>query len=167
MRGCPANLTPLYLARRHRASASTRRARKGADTYISDPAKPVTYRARPNLSPWANGSTWRFWLVDDQRFADARPDVLSYTSAPLTQPLQACRHAARAPRRLDQRHRQRLDRQADRRLPRPISAKAGAWRLRAGDRDGRDARPLPQRPFQPATGHRRTSRSPTNSRCRA
>jgi putative CocE/NonD family hydrolase len=47
----------------------------------------VTYRARPNLSPWASGSTWRFWLADDQRFAEGRPDVLSYTSAPLTQPL--------------------------------------------------------------------------------
>ncbi len=86
MKGCPANLTPLYLAADSRLSFDVP-SRKGADTYISDPAKPVTYRARPNLSPWANGSTWRFWLVDDQRFADARPDVLSYTSTPLTQPL--------------------------------------------------------------------------------
>ena len=39
---------------------------------------------RPNLSPWAHGSTWRYWLVDDQRFAEARPDVLTYASAPLT-----------------------------------------------------------------------------------
>ena len=54
---------------------------------ISDPARPVTYRQRPNLSPWAQGSTWRTWLVDDQRFAEARPDVLSYESEPLTQPL--------------------------------------------------------------------------------
>jgi putative CocE/NonD family hydrolase len=86
MKGCPANLTPVYLAA-HSLLSFDAPARKGADTYISDPAKPVTYRARPNLSPWANGSTWRFWLVDDQRFADARPDVLGYTSAPLTQPL--------------------------------------------------------------------------------
>jgi putative CocE/NonD family hydrolase len=86
MRGCPANLTPLYPA-----PGATLRfdppAANGEDRYVSDPARPVTYRARPNLSPWAAGSTWRTWLVDDQRFADGRPDVLSYTSAPLTAPL--------------------------------------------------------------------------------
>ena len=50
--GCPANLTPLYLA--PGSAPRLRRARRHAsDAYISDPAKPVTYRARPNLSPWA------------------------------------------------------------------------------------------------------------------
>jgi putative CocE/NonD family hydrolase len=86
LRGCPANLTPLYLAPGNRVSFGAPGPR-GVDSYVSDPAKPVTYRARPNLSPWASGSTWRYWLVDDQRFAEARPDVLSYASAPLTQPL--------------------------------------------------------------------------------
>ncbi|MEP7131501.1 MAG: CocE/NonD family hydrolase [Sphingomicrobium sp.] len=86
MRGCPANLTPLYLAPGNRLGFEAPGSR-GFDTYVSDPAKPVTYRARPNLSPWASGSTWRYWLVDDQRFADGRPDVLTYSSAPLTQPL--------------------------------------------------------------------------------
>jgi uncharacterized protein len=86
MRACPVNLTPLYLAQDHRVSFGAPAAR-GFDTYLSDPAKPVTYRARPNISPWAPRSTWRYWLVDDQRFAEARPDVLSYASPPLTQPL--------------------------------------------------------------------------------
>jgi putative CocE/NonD family hydrolase len=86
MRGCPANLTPLFLAPRERLSFDPPAA-PGEDRYVSDPARPVTYRTRPNLSPWATGSTWRYWLVDDQRFADGRPDVLSYTSAPLRQPL--------------------------------------------------------------------------------
>ncbi len=86
MTGCPANLTSLYLAPNSRL-AFDKPAAQTSDAYISDPAKPVTYRARPNLSPWATGSTWRYWLVDDQRFADARPDVLSYSSEPLTQPL--------------------------------------------------------------------------------
>jgi hypothetical protein len=86
MRGCPANLTPLFLAAGDRLSF-TEPSTKGSSAYISDPARPVTYRARPNLSPWAQGSTWRTWLVDDQRFAEARPDVLTYTSEPLTQPL--------------------------------------------------------------------------------
>jgi putative CocE/NonD family hydrolase len=86
MRACPANLTPLHLAPNFRASFDAPAA-QGFDSYVSDPAKPVTYRARPNLSPWAPGSTWRYWLVDDQRFAEGRPDVLSYTSEPLTRPL--------------------------------------------------------------------------------
>ena len=85
-RACPANLTPLYLAPSGRAGFDAP-ASPGFDSYVSDPAKPVTYRQRPNLSPWATGSTWRQWLVDDQRFAEGRPDVLSYASAPLTEPL--------------------------------------------------------------------------------
>jgi putative CocE/NonD family hydrolase len=85
-RACPANLTPLYLAPGHRVSFNAPAAR-ASDAYISDPARPVTYRSRPNLSPWAQGSTWRTWLVDDQRFAEVRPDVLTYSSAPLTSPL--------------------------------------------------------------------------------
>jgi putative CocE/NonD family hydrolase len=85
-RGCPANLTPLYLAGDQGLSFQPPAAH-GADSYVSDPARPVTYRQRPNLSPWASGSTWRYWLEDDQRFAEARPDVLTYETAPLTQPL--------------------------------------------------------------------------------
>jgi len=54
---------------------------------VSDPAKPVPYRARPTLPSYAEGSTWGEWLVDDQRFADGRPDVLSFETEPLTAPL--------------------------------------------------------------------------------
>jgi putative CocE/NonD family hydrolase len=86
MRACPANLTPLYLAPGNRVSF-TAPGVQAFDSYVSDPSRPVTYRARPNLSPWAQGSTWRQWLVDDQRFAEARPDVLTYAGAPLTEPL--------------------------------------------------------------------------------
>ena len=57
------------------------------DEYVSDPAKPVPYRPRPIRPTYAKDSTWRSWLVDDQRFADGRPDVLSYSTAPLTAPL--------------------------------------------------------------------------------
>jgi len=84
--GCPANLTPLYLAPGNRLGF-TAPPGEASDSYISDPARPVTYRARPNLPPFAPTSTWRQWLVDDQRFAEARPDVLSYSTAPLTAPL--------------------------------------------------------------------------------
>jgi putative CocE/NonD family hydrolase len=85
-RACPANLTPIYLAPNDQLGWTAPPAR-AFDSYVSDPAKPVTYRSRPNLSPWAQGSTWRTWLVDDQRFAAARPDVLAYSTAPLTAPL--------------------------------------------------------------------------------
>ncbi len=58
------------------------------DEYISDPAKPVPYRAsRPTLPVDARGSTWGEWLVDDQRNAASRPDVLVYQTAPLERPL--------------------------------------------------------------------------------
>ena len=46
------------------------------DEYVSDPAKPVTYRPRPIRPTYATDSTWRRWLVDDQRFASDRTDVL-------------------------------------------------------------------------------------------
>ena len=55
--------------------------------FVSDPAKPVPYRVRPVLSMYNTESTWNRWLVDDQRpFAD-RPDVLTFVSEPLTEPL--------------------------------------------------------------------------------
>jgi hypothetical protein len=59
----------------------------GYDEWVSDPAKPVTYRARPNQAPYVKGSTWHDWLVDDQRFAAGRPDVMVYTSDVLTKPV--------------------------------------------------------------------------------
>jgi putative CocE/NonD family hydrolase len=85
-RACPANLTPIYLAPNDRLSFDAPGA-QAFNSYISDPAKPVTYRARPNLPPYSPTSTWRQWLVDDQRFADARPDVLTYATGPLDKPL--------------------------------------------------------------------------------
>ena len=57
-RGCPANLTPLYLAP-GRAAGLRRAGAAASDSYVSDPAQPVTYRARPNLPPFAPNSTWR------------------------------------------------------------------------------------------------------------
>lgn len=58
------------------------------DEYISDPAKPIPYRMRPILpSFWHDDSTWRRWLVDDQRHASDRTDVLTFVSDVLTEPL--------------------------------------------------------------------------------
>jgi len=57
-------------------------AEAGFREYVSDPANPVPYRSRP-ISPTYPGGDWRTWEVADQRFADHRPDVLTYASAPL------------------------------------------------------------------------------------
>jgi putative CocE/NonD family hydrolase len=59
----------------------------GADEYVSDPAKPIPYRLRPIRPTYATGSTWRQWLVDDQRPFSDRTDVLTYETAPLTAPV--------------------------------------------------------------------------------
>jgi putative CocE/NonD family hydrolase len=49
------------------------------DTYISDPDNPVPYRPRPIRLD----SGWGTWLVEDQRFANHRPDVLTWVTEPL------------------------------------------------------------------------------------
>ena len=57
------------------------------DSYVSDPAHPVPYRQRP-VEPTYNpadqgGSRWPSWLVEDQRFVQNRPDVLTWETEPL------------------------------------------------------------------------------------
>ncbi len=54
--------------------------------YVSDPANPVPYRARP-ISPTYPGGDWRTWEVADQRFVEHRPDVVTFVSAPLDRDL--------------------------------------------------------------------------------
>jgi putative CocE/NonD family hydrolase len=58
------------------------------DEYVSDPAKPVPFRPRP-IQPvgYSGRSTWSQWLVDDQREASGRPDVLVFVSDVLTKPV--------------------------------------------------------------------------------
>jgi putative CocE/NonD family hydrolase len=58
----------------------------GCDEYVSDPARPVPYYQRP-ISPHYADQRWAEWLVQDQRFAHLRPDVLSYETEPLTEDL--------------------------------------------------------------------------------
>ncbi len=52
------------------------------DSYVSDPAHPVPYRHRP-ISPTYPGGAWPAWLVEDQRFVENRPDVLTWETEPL------------------------------------------------------------------------------------
>jgi uncharacterized protein len=59
------------------------------DTYISDPAHPVPYRHRPIdvTYPEDHPGSWFTWLVEDQRFVDNRPDVLTWQTEPLADDL--------------------------------------------------------------------------------
>ncbi|MDB5724386.1 MAG: CocE/NonD family hydrolase [Novosphingobium sp.] len=82
--------TPLYLAAGS-ALTFTRSEAGGADEYISDPAKPVPMLPRPVRFEEA---TWKTWLVQDQRFAEGRPDVLTYSGPVLDKPI----HIRGAPR---------------------------------------------------------------------
>ena len=57
------------------------------DSYVSDPAHPVLYRHRPvdMTYPEDHPGSWYTWLVQDQRFVDNRPDVLTWQTGELKQ----------------------------------------------------------------------------------
>jgi putative CocE/NonD family hydrolase len=85
---CPARSRDLYLLAGGGLGFERPAETKGAfDEYVSDPAKPVPYRPRPTISTGAEGSTWGEWLMDDQRHASSRPDVLVYETEPLAAPV--------------------------------------------------------------------------------
>jgi putative CocE/NonD family hydrolase len=86
--GCAPRPTPLYLSAGLKASFDAPKAGDSAfEEYVSDPAKPVPFRARPSQPVgYDNGLTWPEWLVDDQREASGRPDVVAFVSDVLTAP---------------------------------------------------------------------------------
>src|SRR5437764_4655807 len=87
-RGCTIKATPLYLSAGLKAGFAAPKTNDAAyDEYVSDPSKPVPYRAPPARPVSAPDSTWRQWLVDDQREASGRQDVLAFVSDVLTEPL--------------------------------------------------------------------------------
>jgi len=59
------------------------------DSYLSDPAHPVPYRHRPvdMTYPEDHPGSWYTWLVQDQRFVDNRPDVLTWQTDELKEDL--------------------------------------------------------------------------------
>ena len=81
---------PLYLKAGFGLSF-TRPEAEGADEYVSDPMHPVPMMPRPVK---LDGPPWQNWLVQDQRFVDGRPDVLTYQSGVVTGPI----HVKGAPR---------------------------------------------------------------------
>jgi len=85
-RGCASKPRPLYLEAGGRLSFTAPAAGEAKyDEYVSDPAKPVPYQPRP--VHFADHEAWTRWLLNDQRFVDGRPDVLTYVSEPLAKPL--------------------------------------------------------------------------------
>jgi uncharacterized protein len=81
--GCTVKPTPLYLTSGLKLNfAGPRPADTAFEEYISDPAKPVPYRARP-----IDGGSWSRWLVDDQREASGRLDVVAFVSDVLSEPV--------------------------------------------------------------------------------
>jgi putative CocE/NonD family hydrolase len=85
---CPATSRSLYLQPDQKLAFTRPLARAGYSEYISDPAHPAPFRARP-IQPigYDPGQTWELWLVDDQREASGRTDVLTFTTDVLTAPL--------------------------------------------------------------------------------
>jgi putative CocE/NonD family hydrolase len=87
--GCTSTSSPLYLRAEGKLSfIAPKQDDAPFDEYISDPAKPVPFRARP-IQPvgYDNGLTWPNWLADDQREASGRTDVAVFTSDVLTVPV--------------------------------------------------------------------------------
>ena len=80
---CASPMKPLYLEANFglgfdRPSASG----AAADSYVSDPSKPVPYLPRPVR--FSDSERWRTWLVTDQRTVTDRTDVLTYQTPVLT-----------------------------------------------------------------------------------
>ena len=82
----PSTPTKLYLRADGSLSFDAPTEADASMQYISDPANPVPYRARP-ISPTYPEGDWRRWEVADQRFVEHRPDVATWVSAPLDRDL--------------------------------------------------------------------------------
>jgi len=87
--GCSVKPTPLYVAAGGKLDFAAPKPGDAAfDEYVSDPAKPVPFIARPVVpSSYDKGKSWREWLVSDQREASSRPDVAVFVSDVLTVPV--------------------------------------------------------------------------------
>lgn len=74
-----AEIKKLYVYPDHTVGFKKPTGNKGAVNYVSDPAKPVPYRAQPIEATYGFSSHWASWQVEDQRFVSSRPDVVSFT----------------------------------------------------------------------------------------
>jgi putative CocE/NonD family hydrolase len=87
--GCAPKPTPLYLQpNSHLAFTAPTSSSQPYDEYVSDPAKPVPFRARPSQPiGYTPNLSWVRWLVDDQRESSGRTDVLTFSTDTLTAPV--------------------------------------------------------------------------------
>jgi uncharacterized protein len=86
--GCVHSTEGLYLQPGNKLAFEVPAAGEAFTEYVSDPARPVPFRARPiQQIGYDPGQTWQQWLTDDQREASGRTDVISFTSTVLTKPL--------------------------------------------------------------------------------
>ncbi len=85
--GCATKGRALYLRADSKLGFAAPATGEAYDEYISDPAHPVPFRARPIEPIGYDTFTWPQWLVDDQREASGRTDVITYVTEPLTTPL--------------------------------------------------------------------------------
>jgi hypothetical protein len=73
----------LYLKGDGGLSMDAPPASDGKMSYVANPADPIPYRNRPIQATYGNGSKWRTWLVEDQRFVSGRKDLANFTTAAL------------------------------------------------------------------------------------
>jgi putative CocE/NonD family hydrolase len=86
--GCAPKPSPLYLQAGAKLAFTAPQSGEAFDEYVSDPAKPVPFRARPSQPiGYSSNLSWVRWLVDDQREFSGRPDVLAFTTDVLTAPV--------------------------------------------------------------------------------
>src|SRR5258706_2024741 len=84
--GCSVKPTPLFFNSGLKLSFTAPPVSEAPfDEYVSDPAKPVPYRARPvQAVGYSSGMTWSQWLVADHREASGRPAISGSVSHPRT-----------------------------------------------------------------------------------
>ncbi len=171
--GCTIAPTPLYLSAGLKLGLSApQQGGTEFDEYVSDPAKPVPFRARPIEE---TGAGWSRWLVDDQREASGttrRPGLRLRCAHGAGEDQ---RPARREPRRIHERHGFGLGGEGDRRLSRRGRRAAGDGGLPVDDLGRHLPRPLsrepgdgetarvrqaPALPVQPADGQPRLPAGP-------
>ncbi|MGH9661473.1 MAG: CocE/NonD family hydrolase [Bryobacteraceae bacterium] len=71
----------LYMRMGRKLSFDPPPEEEGFDAYVSDPARPVPSSGTAVFMPG------HVWMVEDQRFSATRPDVLTYETEPLAEPV--------------------------------------------------------------------------------
>jgi putative CocE/NonD family hydrolase len=80
--------TKIYLRADGGLGFAAPKASEGTTAYVSDPAKPVNYRARPSRSStYEADNGWPNWLAESQIEQSGRPDVAVFTTEVLTAPV--------------------------------------------------------------------------------